>query len=102
MAQLGGGEGRGGHIGAMVKTEFVFLRGLRSLAMAELPGSNVGATALATARGGGERENEMEYELVGQARGVVHVMAGHARMSAARGQHGQTAGDVWRHAAVVF
>ena len=70
--------------------------------MAELPGSNGGAATLAAARGGGERENEMECELVGQARGVVQVMAGRARTSAARGQRGQTAGDVWRHAAVVF
>ena len=69
----------------MVKTEFAFLRWLRSLATAELPGSNVGAAALAAARGGGEQENEMECELVRQARGVVHVMAGHARTSVARG-----------------
>ena len=70
--------------------------------MAELPGSNVGAAALATARGGGERENKMECELVGQARGVVHVMAGRARTSAARGQRGQTAGDVCHHASANF
>ena len=86
----------------MVKLTVAFLWWLRSLATVELPGSNVGAAALAAARGGGERENEMECELVEQAHGVVHVMAGRARTSAARGQHGQTASDMWRHAAVVF
>ena len=70
--------------------------------MAELPSSNGGAAALAAARGGGERENKMECELVGQARGVVHVTAGRARTSTACGQRGQTVGDVWCHTVVVF
>ena len=70
--------------------------------MAELPSSNGGAAALAAARGGGERENKMECELVGQARGVVHVMAGRARTSAACGQRGQTADDGWHHASGIF
>ena len=75
---------------------------VRELGDGEARSAAMAGTALAMARGGGERENEMECELVRQARGVVHVMAGHARTSVARGQCGQTAGDVWCHAAVVF
>ena len=54
------------------------------------------------ARGGGEELKNWADELVGQARGVVHVMAGRARTSAARGQRGQTAGDVCHHASADF
>ena len=37
------------------------------------------------ARGGGEEMKNWTVELVGQARGSVHVMAGLARVSATRG-----------------
>ena len=38
------------------------------------------------ARGGGEEMKNWTVELVGQARGSVHVVAGLARVSAARGR----------------
>ena len=38
------------------------------------------------ARGGGEEMKNWIVELVGQARGSVHVVAGLARVSAARGR----------------
>ena len=46
MAQLGGGDGRGGHGGAGVKTEFAFLRWFASSATAKLRGSDGGAAVL--------------------------------------------------------
>ena len=40
-------------------------------------------------------------EQVGQARGSVHVVAGLAKASAARGRARQATDDEWRHAAVI-
>ena len=53
--------------------------------MAELHGSNGGAAALLLLVGEGEESEKRTDELVGQARGGVHIVAGRARTPAARG-----------------
>ena len=53
--------------------------------MVELHGSNGGAAALLLLVGEGEESEKRTDELVGQARGGVHIVAGRARTPAARG-----------------
>ena len=68
-----------------MKTEFAFLRWFASSATAKLRGNNGGAAELACCARWGEEMKFWAYEQVGQARGSVHVMAGLARVSTARG-----------------
>ena len=65
----------------------------------ELHGSNGGAAALLLLAGEGEETKKWTDELVRQARGGVHIVAGRARTPAARGSvvnRPATGGATWR------
>ena len=80
MARLGGRRGRGGHGGALVELWFAFLRWCASSATAKL--EQLELFGYARWR---RRNEKWADELVGQARGGVHIVAGRASMPAARG-----------------
>ena len=85
----------------MVKTEFAFLQWFASSATAKLARQQWRALSSVAACGGGDANEKLGYEQARQARGSVHVVAGLAKASAARGRARQATDDEWRHAAVI-
>ena len=70
----------------MVKTEFAFLQWFTSSATAKLARQQWRALSSVAACGGGDANEKLSCEQVGQARVSVPVVAGLARASAARGR----------------
>ena len=85
----------------MVKIEFAFLRWFVSSATAKLARQQWRALSSVAACDGGDANEKLGCEQVGQVRGSVHVVAGLAKASAARGRARQATDDEWRHAAVI-
>ena len=70
----------------MVKTEFAFLRWFTSSATAKLARQQWRALSSVAACGGGDANEKLSCEQVGQVRVSVPVVASLARASAARGR----------------
>ena len=86
----------------MVKTEFVFLQWFVSSATVKLDRQQWRALSSVAACGGGDANENLNCEQVGQVRVSVPVVAGLARASAARGSKLRRPATRGTHASSVF